>query len=174
MQQDNPTVYAVPVANWRSRWWLWTLIAIAGIWTVVSLPFGVHWALVNLGLLKPEHHVVILVSSDDENEFGHAIAYPVNIARAYALKNESVKIEIVANSSGIKLFRADTSPLQPQLAQLRQAVPGLVFSMCNNSKQIAERKEGHPIDLIPGATLVPFGIGRVLELQDAGWTYIGA
>jgi len=103
---------------------------------------------------------------------GHAISYSINITRSYALKNEVVKIEIVANGSGIKLFRADTSPLQQPLAVLRQAIPGIVFSMCNSSKQIAEQKEGHSIDLVIGARLVPFGIGRVVELQESGWSYV--
>jgi len=103
---------------------------------------------------------------------GHAISYSINITRSYALKNEVVKIEIVANGSGIKLFRADTSPLQQPLAVLRQAIPGIAFSMCNSSKQIAEQKEGHSIDLVIGARLVPFGIGRVVELQESGWSYV--
>lgn len=30
------------------------------------------------------------------------------------------------------------------------------------------------IQLIEGATLVPFGIGRVVELQMRGWAYIHA
>ncbi len=96
----------------------------------------------------------------------------MNIVNSYAMKNETVKIEIVANSSGIKLFRADTSPLQQQLATLRENIPGIVFSMCETSKRNYERKEGHTIELIPGARLVPYGIGRVLDLQDAGWTYV--
>jgi hypothetical protein len=119
-----------------------------------------------------EHRVVILIDSDDEKIMGHAISYSMNITRSYAGKNEKVKIEVVANGSGIKLFRADTSPLQQPLAVLRQAIPDIVFSMCDSSRQIAEQKEGHPIALIPEAGLVPFGIGRVVELQESGWSYV--
>ena len=119
-----------------------------------------------------EHHVVILIDSDDEKIMGHAISYSMNIARAYRARNEKVKVEIVANGSGIKLFRADISPLQQPLAVLRETIPDVVFSMCDSSRQIAEQKEGRPIELIPGARLVPFGIGRVVELQEAGWSYV--
>ena len=96
----------------------------------------------------------------------------LNIAQSYARKNEKVQIEVVANGPGIKLFRADTSPLQQVLAVLRQTIPNVVFSMCDSSRLIAEHKEGHPIALIPGARLVPFGIGRVVELQESGWSYV--
>jgi intracellular sulfur oxidation DsrE/DsrF family protein len=172
MQTDSSTAYTIAGAKRTRSWSLWAIVAFAGIWTIVSLPFGAHWALTKLGLLRPEHRVVILVSSDDAMSFGHAIAYSMNITRSYAAKNESVKIEIVANSAGIKLFRADTSPLQQELAMLRHDIPGIVFSMCAASKQIAERKEGHSIDLVAGARLVPFGIGRFLELQEAGWSSV--
>jgi intracellular sulfur oxidation DsrE/DsrF family protein len=119
-----------------------------------------------------EHRVVILIDSDNEKIMGHAISYSLNISQSYARKNEKVKIEIVANGSGIKLFRADISPLQQLLAVLRQSIPDVVYSMCDSSRQIAEHKEGHPIALILGARLVPFGIGRVVELQESGWSYV--
>lgn len=119
-----------------------------------------------------EHRVVILIDSDDEKVMGHAISYSMNLARSYAQKNEKVKIEIVTNGTGIKLLRADTSPLQQPLAFLRQAIPDIVLTVCDSSRQIAEQKEGRAIALVPGARLVPFGIGRVVELQEAGWSYI--
>ena len=103
---------------------------------------------------------------------GHAISYSMNISRSYAERNEKVTIEVVANGSGIKLFRADASPLRQPLALLRRAIPDIVFSMCNSSRKIAEQKEGHAIDVIPEARLVPFGIGHVVELEEAGWSYI--
>lgn len=118
------------------------------------------------------HRVVILIDSEDEKVMGHAISYSMNIARAHAMKNEKVKIEIVANGTGIKLFRADNSPLQQPLTMLRQNIPDIVFNMCDSSRRIAEQKEGHAITQLPGVGLVPFGIGRVVELEEAGWSYV--
>ncbi len=118
------------------------------------------------------HHVVILIDSDDDKVMGHAISYSLSLARAYAEKHETVQIEIVANGSGIKLFRDDTSSLQQPLAALRRMMPDIVFSMCDASRQLAQEREGHPINPIQGARLVPFGIGRIAELQETGWAYI--
>ncbi len=81
---------------------------------------------------------------------------------------------MVANGSGIEVFRADKTPLRDPLAALRQMVPDIALSMCASSKMIAEAKEQVAIQLIEGATLVPFGIGRVVDLQMKGWAYIHA
>ena len=118
------------------------------------------------------HGAVILVDSDDTKIMGHAISYSMNLTRSYAETNEQIRIEVVANGSGITIFRADKSPFQSPLAEVLRAVPGIVFSMCDSSRQIAEQKEGKTITLIPGARLVPFGIRRVIELQEAKWSYI--
>ncbi len=122
--------------------------------------------------LPKAHRLVILIDSNDRKVMGHAISYAMNISRAYAIKNEAVKIEIVANGSGIELLRDDISPLKQPLAALRQAIPDIVLSMCDSSRQIAEQKEGHAISPLPGARIVPFGIGRVMELQEAGWSFL--
>ncbi|WGD29652.1 hypothetical protein AncyloWKF20_18085 [Ancylobacter sp. WKF20] len=118
------------------------------------------------------HRLVILVDSNDRTVMGHAISYAANISRAYAMKSEAVQIEIVANGSGIELLRDDISPLKQPLAALQKALPHLTLSMCDSSRLIAEQKEGHAIAPLPGARIVPFGIGRVMELQEAGWSFL--
>jgi uncharacterized protein len=35
-----------------------------------------------------------------------------------------------------------------------------------------ERKEGHPIAIVPEARVVPAGVVRLTELQEQGWSYI--
>lgn len=158
-----------PSSNAASRISRRSLFATGAIATLMA---GTQAADAKTPLAETKHRIVILIDSDDEKVMGHAISYSMNITRSYALKNEIVQIEIVANGSGIKLFRADISPLQEPLAALRQTLPNIVFSMCDSSRKIAEQKEGHSIDLIDNARVVPFGIGRVVELQQNGWSYI--
>jgi intracellular sulfur oxidation DsrE/DsrF family protein len=118
--------------------------------------------------------VVILIDRNDPYVMGHTISYSANLSRHFAEKGLKLQVEVVANGSGIEVFRADKTPLRDPLAALRQMVPGIVLSMCASSKMIAEAKEHVTIQLIEGATLVPFGIGRVVELQMKGWAYIHA
>ncbi len=128
----------------------------------------------SVGAASQRHRVVLLVDSDDEKIMRHAVGYAVNLHQHYAGKGETLAMEIVANGAGIKLFRGDTSPLQQPLTAVRGAFPTVTFSMCNSSKLIAEAREGHPVPLMAGTQLVPFGIGRLIDLQEAGWSYINA
>ncbi len=118
--------------------------------------------------------VVILIDRNDPHVMGHAISYSANLSKHFAEQGLKLQIEVVANGSGIEVFRADKTPLRDPLAALRQMVPDITLSMCASSKMIAEAKEHVAIQLIEGATLVPFGIGRVVDLQMKGWAYIHA
>jgi intracellular sulfur oxidation DsrE/DsrF family protein len=118
--------------------------------------------------------VVILIDSNEPHVMGHAISYSANLAKHFAERGTKLMIEVVANGKGIEVFRADKTMLAEPLAGLRQSLPNLTYSMCASSKAIAEVKEQITIPLISGATLVPFGIGRVVDLQLRGWAYIHA
>ncbi|MGL9622279.1 DsrE family protein [Bradyrhizobium sp. U531] len=118
--------------------------------------------------------VVILIDSNEPYVMGHAISYSANLAKHFAEKGARPSIEVVANGKGIDIFRADKTPLAEPLAMLRQSVPNLTYSMCASSRTIAEAKEQVSIPLISGANLVPFGIGRVVDLQLKGFAYIHA
>ncbi|MGY5811281.1 DsrE family protein [Rhizobium sp. LEGMi198b] len=124
---------------------------------------------------KPqEHKVVFQVDSNDVTAMKHAISGSINAAQYYKSKHEGISIEIVANATGIEMFRDDTSPLKDAIAALRTMVPGITLSMCGSSKAIAEQKEGHPLPLIEGVTVVPYGVGRLIDLEEHGWAYIHA
>ncbi|WP_426435755.1 hypothetical protein [Bradyrhizobium genosp. P] len=118
--------------------------------------------------------VVILISNNEPYAMGHAISYSANLAKYFAGRGAKLQIEVVANGKGIDVFRADKTALAGPLAVLRQSLPNLTYSMCASSKAIAEANEHVVIPLIDGAVLVPFGIGRVVDLQLKGWAYIHA
>ena len=105
---------------------------------------------------------------------GHAIGGSMNLSRYYGDKGEPPLIEIVANAAGIAMFRADKSSLADPIRALRELIPGLTLSVCGSSKAIAEKKEGQEITLLEGVKVVPYGVGRLVDLQEAGWSYIHA
>ena len=55
---------------------------------------------------------------------------------------------------------------------LRKIVPQVAFGACNNTKTAMEKREGKPVPIIPEATIVPAGIVRLVELQEAGYHYV--
>jgi intracellular sulfur oxidation DsrE/DsrF family protein len=70
------------------------------------------------------------------------------------------------------MLREDTSPVKERIRELRQKMPGVVLSVCDNTRRRMEKDEGHKITFIGEATVVPSGVVRLMELQEQGWSYI--
>jgi intracellular sulfur oxidation DsrE/DsrF family protein len=120
------------------------------------------------------HRVAIQIDQSDPAVVGMALNNASHVIEHYRAKGEDVDVEIVAYGPGLNILRADTSTVKDRLDQLVQlAAPGrLKFAACNNTKEAMEKREGHPIALVPQATLVPAGVVELMELQEAGWSYV--
>jgi intracellular sulfur oxidation DsrE/DsrF family protein len=85
-----------------------------------------------------------------------------------------VDVAVVTYGPGLHMLRADTSPVQDRIKSLKDlAFPSKIqFSACNNTKEGMEKKEGHAIEILPEAVIVPSGVVRLMELQGKGWSYL--
>jgi intracellular sulfur oxidation DsrE/DsrF family protein len=122
---------------------------------------------------KP-HRVVIQVDQNDPDIMNLALNNAKNVLELYRNKNEDVSVEIVAYGPGLHMLRDDTSPVKDRIKQMSEASSpsNIVFSACNNTKQGMEKREGHPITIIPQATIVPAGVVRIMELEEQGYSYV--
>jgi intracellular sulfur oxidation DsrE/DsrF family protein len=122
---------------------------------------------------KP-HHIAIQIDQNDPQVMNLVLGNANNVIEYYRDKNEEVDIDIVAYGPGLHMLRADTSPVQDRVKRLKDMIfPGKIqFSACNNTRQGMEKAEGHPIALLPDATLVPSGVVHLSELQEQGWSYV--
>jgi intracellular sulfur oxidation DsrE/DsrF family protein len=120
------------------------------------------------------HRVTIQVDQNDSAVMNLALNNVTNIMDAYKAKGEDVQIELVAYGPGLNMFRDDTSPVKDRLKQISAlSFPSRIkFSACNITKEGMEKREGHPITIVPEASLVPSGAIRLLELQENGWSYL--
>ncbi|MGD9724827.1 MAG: hypothetical protein AB7M05_08360 [Alphaproteobacteria bacterium] len=118
------------------------------------------------------HHVALQVNSDDPVAMKHAVSNSMNLIRNYRENGEPIQIEIVAYGPGIAMFRSDISPVREILDYIHSNIPEISFTMCGSTKAIIEKREGHKLPLIEGTQVVPFGIVRLVELQETGWSYI--
>src|ERR1700704_1805525 len=86
----------------------------------------------------------------------------------------NLALDIVTYGPGLHMLRADTSPVQDRIKSLKDAAfPSKIqFSACNNTKEGMEKKEGHPINVLADAVVVPSGVVRLMELQEKGWSYL--
>lgn len=124
---------------------------------------------------KP-HRIVIQVDQSDAAVMNLALNNAQNVLEYYRDRHEDVAVEIVAYGPGLNMLRADTSPVKDRIAQMATTdatFPSkIVLSACNNTKQAMEKREGHPITIIPQATIVPSGVVRIMELEEQGWSYV--
>src|SRR3984885_4284438 len=104
---------------------------------------------------KP-HRVVIQVDQNDPEVMNLALNNAKNVLETYRSSNEDIVVEIVAYGPGLHMLRGDTSPVKDRIKQMPElSFPStLKFSACNNTKQGMETCEGHPITIIPQATIV--------------------
>lgn len=111
-----------------------------------------------------EHFAVFHISSGDEFAQKLVLNNAQNLANFYG--PDKVDIEIVAYGPGLRtLFKENVFSKRIQ----RMADSGVTFSACANTMKNMGRDEK---SLNKVAKVVPGGVVRIMELQEAGWTYI--
>ena len=118
------------------------------------------------------HRLVLPINTDDPTTMRALISTSLNLPKYYQERNEAFTIEVVAYNAGVHMLRADTSPVKDMLRILRSVNTNIRFVVCDATKLGMERQEGRPVTLIDGVDIVPSGPGRIIELQEAGWSYI--
>jgi intracellular sulfur oxidation DsrE/DsrF family protein len=118
------------------------------------------------------HRLVLPINTDDPTTMRALISTSLNLPKYYQERNEAFTIEVVAYNAGVHMLRADTSPVKDMLRVLRTVNPNIRFVVCEATKLGMERQEGRPITLLDDVDLVPSGPGRIIESQEAGWSYI--
>jgi intracellular sulfur oxidation DsrE/DsrF family protein len=122
---------------------------------------------------KP-HHIAIQVDQNDPQVMNLALNNASSVIEYYRGRNEDVNVDIVTYGPGLHMLRADTSPVQDRIKQLKNMLPAgkIHFSACNNTKQGMEKAEGHAISVLSDTSIVPSGVVHLMELQEQGWSYV--
>jgi intracellular sulfur oxidation DsrE/DsrF family protein len=147
------------------RRWIFKVMAA----TVLAVPFANRKAAAEGG--KKAHKLAIHVDQNDADVMKLALNNTRNANELYKAAGEELSVEIVCYSQGLHMLRDDTSPVKTEIHELRKLVPQVAFGACNNTKTAMEKREGKPVPIIPEATIVPAGIVRLVELQEAGYAY---
>jgi intracellular sulfur oxidation DsrE/DsrF family protein len=121
---------------------------------------------------KGPHRVVIQVTQNDPALMNTALNNAENLVRYYESKGEKIEIEFVAYGPGLNMVRSDTSPVKDRLTAIAGNMKNVSFSGCENTRAGQSRAENKAISLVSEAKIVPTGIGRVVELEEQGWTYV--
>jgi intracellular sulfur oxidation DsrE/DsrF family protein len=119
-----------------------------------------------------EHRIVVQVDQRDPELMNLVLNNVQNLLEYYNGKGETAKIEVVAYGPGLDMFREDKSPVRERLMRMSQDGSNLQLSACHHTMMGMEKKEGHPIQIMSIAKVVPSGVVRISELQEQGWTYL--
>ncbi len=114
-----------------------------------------------------EHKVVIQVSTDDTRTQLLALNNASNLQKLYGIDN--VTVEIVAFGPGLGIL-TEQSFHNTRVKDL--ALQDIKFSACENTMAHIKEKTGVDPILIKGVTTVKAGVGRIVELQEQGYSYI--
>lgn len=120
------------------------------------------------------HRIAIQVDQNDPALMNLVLNNVSNLTEYYNSMGEQVQIEVVAYGPGLNMLREDKSPVKDRIKRIKEgSFPSTVnFSACGNTKKGMEKAEGHPVQIIPQASVVPAGVVRLSELQEQGWSYI--
>ncbi len=115
--------------------------------------------------------ILLHVSSRDPEDLSSALDAVESLMSRPSSGAEAPQVEIVANSAGIDLFRADVSPQAERIAQLHARYPSLRLIACRQSMDRA-RERGESVVLLPGVDVVPTALDEILARLQKGWVYV--
>jgi intracellular sulfur oxidation DsrE/DsrF family protein len=112
------------------------------------------------------HRVALHLNSDDERIQKGALNNIKNLYEEYG--PDRLKVELVTNGPGLKLFIRKDTKFAEELAQLKKAY-GVQYTACSNTmKGMKVTRE----DLVETVDRTVPAIVRLIELQEQGWAYI--
>ncbi|MBR0874387.1 hypothetical protein JQ633_28805 [Bradyrhizobium tropiciagri] len=118
------------------------------------------------------HRLILQVNANDPAMMNLALNNATNVAQHYKDIGEKVEIDIVAYGPGLHMLRDDTSPVKARIETISLSTPSISFEACGNTRENMSKAESKDIPMISQAKLVKSGVVRVMELQEAGWSYV--
>jgi len=117
--------------------------------------------------------IVVHVASSSGEVVNTALQEVEDYLRDARAAGRKVKVEIVANQSGIDILRADKSAYSQRLERLRATYPNLTYIACH---QTADRlsEQGVKVKLLPGVQFAPTALDEIVKRMQQGWVYIRA
>lgn len=112
-----------------------------------------------------QHRVVFHLASDDTLVYQMVVRQVNNILGVWP----TARVEVLANSLGVNMFRREGSKLEKPVQALVDK--GVVFAVCQNSMRAMKLTKD---DMLKQATFVPVGVAELVMKQEDGWSYIKA
>jgi intracellular sulfur oxidation DsrE/DsrF family protein len=140
-----------------------SLAAVAGIIAMA----GISWAASGEQSRQMNlHRVALHLNSDDEKVQKAVLNNIKNLYEEYGA--DRLKLELIVHGPGLKLLTKKDTKFIDELAQYKKAY-GVEYTACSNTMKTMKLTRDDLIDSVDRT--VP-ALVRLIELQEAGWSYI--
>lgn len=147
-------------------WWAHDVSKQDGPVRVAGLPEG--YVPVSLASQADPGKVVLHLDSGEPERLTTALDLA---ERLIGERGDDARVEIVVNSYGINLLRADVSPQRGRIESLARRHANLVFLACGQTLA-RMRREGIEVALVPEAGIASSAIHEILTRLGQGWVYV--
>lgn len=179
----------------RRRWPTWSRSIAAGVLLVLGFAIGwtVHqrpgdtsvsqFAVANPSLhsltrsaaAHPDGlHAILHVSSNNPADMETALDEAEMLLSSYRHEHKKLQLEVLANSSGLDLFRSDVSHFGRRIARMEKKYPNVSFLACRRTLERLRLEKKIQPHLLPGVRVVPSALDQILMRLNEGWVYVQA
>jgi intracellular sulfur oxidation DsrE/DsrF family protein len=111
--------------------------------------------------------IILHLDSGEPGRLGSIL----DLAEKLLDRQPSARIEIVANSYGLDLLRADVTPLKQRIENMARRHANLSFVACGQTVARLKR-EGVGVSLLPVARTASSAINEIMTRMGQGWVYV--
>lgn len=116
--------------------------------------------------------VLLHIGSSDLDRAVAALGRTEELLAQYAQERRQTSFEIVVNSTGLELLRADASPIGERIRQLQERYGNLTFVVCRQTVERWRQERGSDPALLPGVVIGPPALEHIIDRLEQGWAYL--
>lgn len=125
----------------------------------------------NENIAQEPDKIIVQVSSANPVRLKAALDETENLLQTYKRSKQPLKMEILANGSGLNLLRVGATPFGQRVDQMKIKYPNLQFFACSQTINALQDK-GVYIHLMPNTRLATSALDEINKRVHQGWDYV--
>jgi len=114
-----------------------------------------------------QNKIILHLDSGDRGRLGKVL----DLADQVLARQPAARIQIVVNSYGLDLLRADVTPLASRIESMARRHANLSFVACGQTVARLKR-DGIKVELLPVAYTASSAINEIMTRMGQGWVYV--
>ena len=118
-------------------------------------------------------NVILHITSGEPDRLEAALDDAEHLLSTYRHNKQPLRLEIIANDTGLNLMRTDVSIYQDRIRKLVTEYNNVRFLACSRAIKRLE-SQGVNVELLPEIQIAPSAMEQIIQRMQAGWQYIKA